>query len=138
MLRPRPPQKILVDVHSQSHAESHEHRAPTDDSLRLLREMEQVAFDRLISTMTINASGFEAAVFSYTDHLNSPFTVKVRVKFTLGEVEHDHTFDVEHAAVRSQDELIKAAHRKLAEEIATSLLGQLMAGQNRFHLFPRA
>lgn len=40
----------------------HEHRAPTDESVRLLREMEQAARDSVEQSFNVGGNGFECVV----------------------------------------------------------------------------
>ena len=47
-----------------------EQRAPTDESVRLLREMEKAATDKVISAIRVSDSLFEAVLHQQVDHLN--------------------------------------------------------------------
>lgn len=125
-----------IEMTANVRKDVHEHRAPTDESVRLLKEFEEKMFDRLIATLVIKASGFESKVIVYTDPLNSPFSYLARIKFSLGEVHYDFTIEVPHAACRSRDEMIRAIHRAISDKIGEKLLAQILSGENRFHLFP--
>ncbi len=54
-----------VSVNSRS--EVHEHRAPTDDSVRLLREMEQRVRDEVVKTTIVRDTDFECVVYKTAD-----------------------------------------------------------------------
>ena len=68
---------MFDSFHNHSHHSSvtvektvREQRAPTDESVRLLREMEKAAEDKVVSALRINDSLFDAVLHRQQDFLN--------------------------------------------------------------------
>jgi len=68
---------MFDSFHTHSHHSSvtvektvHEKRAPTDESVRLLREMEKAVEEKVISAIRINDSLFDAVLHQQFDLLN--------------------------------------------------------------------
>jgi hypothetical protein len=55
--------------HSYSKVEITEKRAPTDESVRLLKEMERAAADKIVESVRVADSGFECVIHTHVDHL---------------------------------------------------------------------
>lgn len=69
MLRRKP---TVINVNTPSRTEYvtrevHEHRAPTDASVALLKEMEQAARDKITESIAISGNGFECVVHLMLD-----------------------------------------------------------------------
>ena len=73
------------------HREIHEHRAPTDESVRLLREMEMKAQDNILLAIQCNTTGFSYKAMVY---YNFNLSQRMRIQFTLGDEQHDIDVDV--------------------------------------------
>lgn len=68
---------MFDSFHTHSHHSSvtvektvREQRAPTDESVRLLHEMEKAAMDKVVSAIRVSDSLFEAVLHQHVDHLN--------------------------------------------------------------------
>lgn len=115
------------NVYETRSVTSHEHRAPTDESVRLLREMEDKARDSVFATLRCEASGFSCTAIVFEDHMTQDFTV--RAKFTLGETPYDVSIDVrfhkigmETASDNLAQAVIKLIAQKVAEQITITAL----------------
>lgn len=63
------------------HATVHEHRAPTDASVKLLNEMEQAARDKIEKSIRVGDTSFECVIHTQLDHINDQ--IKVAAIFSL-------------------------------------------------------
>lgn len=59
----------LPDIINQ-HTTIHEHRAPTDESVKLLREMEEAAKKAIVDSVRVQDTHFECVVLTQTDMIN--------------------------------------------------------------------
>lgn len=65
----REPKPVLVNVHMPERTKYvdrnvtvHEHRAPTDESVRLLKEMEEEAREKILDSFRLDGNGFECVI----------------------------------------------------------------------------
>ena len=95
-----------------------EKRAPTDQSVALLKEMEQAARDKVIESLRLPGNTFHAQLHWQTDRLDD--TTKFLVVFDLNgkriETRYDHTRPLEHPTDVVQT-LIEAVAKDIAREI---------------------
>jgi len=110
---------------------THEHRAPTDESVRLLSEMREKALDSIVKELVVEFGTVKATVLMMLapDFTNvSLFNMRFMGKFNLNG--KDHTFEGmldtrtlrlphDFTGMRNDAELIlKAFHKTLSEAIA--------------------
>lgn len=101
-----------------------EHRAPTDDSVRLLREMEQKANENILKSTKVDNNLFTAVLHQMRDHLSD--LDKYAVIFSINgkkiQVFHDaKTWD-------KKEETLIAIRDTVAKEIANQILTGLFKG----------
>src|SRR6185436_18202387 len=108
------------DTYVTEKRDIHEHRAPTDQSVALLREMEKAARDRIIGTLELKATEFSCRAIFSEDHFSMKDRGTLRIQFTLGERLHDITVPVPANARRK--ELCLVLRDTLAKEIATQAI----------------
>jgi hypothetical protein len=56
---------------------NHEHRAPTDDSIKLLREMEKKAREEVDKSVSLSVNDFKCTIHSMLDHFNNAINFRV-------------------------------------------------------------
>lgn len=101
------------------HVESHEHRAPTDESVRLLREMEQKAIDSVIHAIRCDANQFKFRATVMENH--RAFNKIARIQFSLNEQAID--FEVEFPRkISSIEETASALKKAITEKLAEVLV----------------
>lgn len=105
-----------VDVHV------HEHRAPTDASVKLLREMEQAAEAKVIEAVRVGNISFECVVHREVDNLNDQ--VVFRAVFKLNGKQET----AEHRRERRNASDLAAAWRALRDEIARVIATRMIEG----------
>ncbi len=116
----------MFDTYNKSPSEvrvtTHEHRAPTDDSVRILSEMEQKALDRVLMAVSVADNSFNGSVVVMANPMTLGNTTWV--KFKLNGVEHKMKFDGPHGAelmAASQESWIIRLRDEIAHEIANRL-----------------
>jgi len=97
-----------------------EKRAPTDESVKLLAEMERAAENKVIGHGEIKNNTLAAEWFISEDLLNWRYNVAVRVKLNGGE--HIIKFTLEDEYKDDLDTLIDVVRGKVAERIADDIL----------------
>ena len=110
------------NLHSapQSHYHSHvEKRAPTDESVRLLREMETSAKNEITKAVSVVDNKFNCVIHTMNDHLSGDNLYAVI--FTMNGIKH--RVDVRcHYGMTKEDqhhEIYKKVSGKIAVELLT-------------------
>ena len=107
-----------------------EKRAPTDESVALLREMEKAAREQVDKAIRLQANGFECVAQSYRDAASDDVVIVVRFMLagTRMKVEHRHRrFD-------PLDDLGSVVIDKMARAIAETALAPLIVQMDRASL----
>lgn len=101
-----------------------EHRAPTDESVRLLREMEEAAEKNVLDRVKLADNGFECALTLYRDAMNDEVRVIARYKLNGRVSEVEHRIPTTQFSRRPQEKLeaILPIRVKIAEDIASQML----------------
>ncbi len=99
-----------------------EKRAPTDESVRLLREMERAAEDRLVMAMKCDATAFSFRAFIFFDPANNPFEKRLRVRFSLGDNEYDIDASIDVERAKTKEEAIVLIRDLVAKQVANQIL----------------
>jgi hypothetical protein len=108
----------------------HEHRAPTDESVALLKEFEDAADKRRIETLHLVDNAFHGTI--HVAELAFSGTIKARLIFDLNG--HRITVEAETASfarsdAEQQKKLLLDLRDKAAERIAAEVLIELTRGQ---------
>ena len=98
----------------------HEHRAPTDQSVALLKEMEQAARDKIEHAVSVGDNGFECVVHINWDALNDD-EVAVAI-FKLNGQQMRATARVRRTKENREDVLISELRDAVAKEIANNVV----------------
>lgn len=96
----------------------HEHRAPTDESVKLLKEMEEKARDKIEEVIRVEGNGFNGVI--YLHHEMMDLSIRARAVFDL----NGKKMEVEHSLseLKTREELITGLRDKIATKIATEVL----------------
>lgn len=95
-----------------------EKRAPTDKSVRLLREMEQEALNKIVKNIDLSNNQFSARLLVFEDPLN--FNSKGKVLFSLNGKKHE--LNVTFGFLELEEDMIKMCHDELAKYVAREIL----------------
>lgn len=95
-----------------------EKRAPTDESVRLLKEFEEAARDKIEKTYRLDFNGFKCLVQAYTDCMNQE---------EVHEIHYDFNGSKQRCVIRfglheNKDDWGKKVLKELSESIALNLL----------------
>ena len=101
-----------IDVH---HTVT-EHRAPTDESVRLLKEMEAAAREKVVQSIRLESNDFNAVVQEQYDPLNDQRHYRVIFSANGKRVEVMHTMKSDAKPQEIADELLDVVGRKVAAE----------------------
>jgi hypothetical protein len=99
-----------------------ENRAPTDDSVKLLREMEQAAFDNMICRGEIRNNTLAAQWTVFRDSSASMMDYKVIVRVKLNGNDHVIRFPMEHQRGQDEQAVVLEVRDKLAKLIAEQVI----------------
>jgi hypothetical protein len=114
---------VHQDVAHSHHHEVHEHRAPTDASVKLLAEMEKAALDRILSSVRLDPCEVSCVVHHMFDHMS--MSDKYIIQYQLGSgryrVEHSLTL----FGSRTEESVATELRDALAKDIASKLLSRI-------------
>jgi hypothetical protein len=108
--------------HSHNHSHNvtvHEHRAPTDDSIRLAKEMEEKVKNQILGTAIVNNNSFEIALYKL-HHISCH---SFRAVWMLNGSKHH--IDIEVSMLKTKQEIATAVRDEVAKAIASNMLMQL-------------
>lgn len=124
----RQPQIVVVPVIGETQyvtKEVHEHRAPTDASVALLREMERSAEAKVVEAVRVGNTSFECVVHRELDCMSDQ--VVFRAVFKLNGRQET----AEHRCERRKADDVGAAWRALRDEIAKVIATRMIEGALR-------
>lgn len=101
--------------------EVHEHRAPTDESVALLREMEDAAESKLLESWVLTNNDFEAVWHVMEDCGDA--NKRVIIRFKLNGKEHDIDFRLE--LHYNFEEMVEKVREKIVAFMAQQLMRDL-------------
>lgn len=108
--------------------EVHEHRAPTDESVKLLREMEAAADAKRIATLKLEGNAFTGHI-EVSQDVAQGYVVRAVAVFDVNgkrctaKAQVDLSSDGFHKV-----ELMQALHTEIAKAVAVEVLGEGMKG----------
>lgn len=108
--------------HHSHRTEVHEHRAPTDKSVKLLMEMEEKAREKILATIPLKSNEFEGALVVELDGLNMEYVLTVRAAVNGKHVEAQ----VREYADVDKREAIKTALPRLRDALAAKLATDIL------------
>lgn len=129
-LTKRDPQIVVIDNTRTEHvhhtATVHEHRAPTDASVALLKEMEAAAEKKLIESVHVGNTAFECVIHTWHDLASDCLRMRAVFKLNGQKETAEHEFRAyggDTAEVHAWREL----RDKIAEVIATKMIGDALS-----------
>lgn len=116
-------------IHSTSHTDITEKRAPTDESVKLLSEMERAAEKKLISITRLDNNTFKATWHIWEDFMAD--TLRATVRFELNGQPHEMEVPIErHIRFKAQD-IAKEIHKAIISELAAVLTVELLTAEHQ-------
>lgn len=118
-----------VSTTSTVNATIHEYRAPTDASVKLLKEMEQAAEAKVIEAIHVGDSAFECVVHLERDHMAGE--MMLRAVFKMNGRQQKAIFRFRERDAGNQSEAMRTAAAGIRDEvakvIATEMIGPAFA-----------
>lgn len=105
-------------AHGPSHVTVTEKRAPTDDSARLLSELEKAARDKITASVRLENTLIDGVIHQMRDHIHAQTDYRIQVKINGKQSEIRRTITGE----KTQDQTAEILHRAVADHIASLLL----------------
>lgn len=124
----------MFDIHAHRHVTErvhesvtvHEHRAPTDESVRLLREMEQAARDKVVQAIRLENAPIDCVVHAQDNAMNGDRDFCVFVRVNGKRIEVRRSFNLLDATVEKvANGLLAAVSKRIAEELLAPAFGRL-------------
>lgn len=109
--------------HSTHESQIHEHRAPTDESVRLLSEMERAAEKKLISVTRLESNTLHATWHLFEDMFNRQLRAECRLDLN-GEI-HNLTIVIDCGLRYNPDGIARKICDEVKEEISKIITYEL-------------
>lgn len=98
--------------------EVHEHRAPTDESVKLLREMEQKARDQITKSIRLESNNLKANIYQYLDPLSMDKVYRIVADINGKRVESE----IRTPEYLNFDEQVALIHKGISDMVANHIL----------------
>lgn len=103
----------------------HEHRAPTDESVKILREMQDAADKARIASFELEGNAFTGHVDVVRDSAQA-YRVRARAVFDLNGKRLAAVTSVDDVGPEAKEELMRRLHAEIAKVVAAEILGEGM------------
>ena len=103
-----------------------EQRAPTDESVRLLKEMEEAARKKVEETIVVANTAFECKIQKIIDHMSAQDIYKIF--YSMNGIKQRLDIRVDHHKMLSIPELACHIRDQLAVDIATVMISTAFRG----------
>jgi hypothetical protein len=101
-----------------AHVNVTEKRAPTDESVRLLKEMQREAEKRVLEVVRVDNNDFNCVLHKLDDHLNSMTRLVAIFSLNGKKLQAEHCFDTLHF---DREEVVIGIRDAVAKEIANHI-----------------
>lgn len=115
------PSRVSVDVT--------EHRAPTDESVRLLKEMEAAAAKKFEQSIRLEANGFKFVLTKLPSYIDTEYGMAYEINGKRVTLRHVVKREDE---MNGRDAVMQSAINRLAESIAIELLSGALREAGKF------
>ncbi len=116
-----------------SHVSVTENRAPTDESVRLLKEMEAEARKKIIESTTVHNTEFTCKIHKYFDPVNDADMYKII--YTLNGKQGSVDINVELYKMLTPEQTACFIRDKVAVDIANKMLTTAFMDEKNWQLF---
>ena len=106
----------------------HEHRAPTDESVKLLNEMQDKAIGNIIDTIVVqnNILNFVAVVFD-SDIIHQSYNIKCKFSINWSDMIIDINIPTLEFKLLSYDDRIRLIYKNISDKLSFMILKHLDA-----------
>lgn len=116
-----------------SHVSVTEHRAPTDESVRLLKEMEAEARKKITESTTVHNTEFTCKIHKYFDPVND--ADMYRIIYTLNGKQGSVDISVELYQMLTPEQTACFIRDKVAVDIANKMIHTAFMDEKNWQLF---
>lgn len=120
---------------SQSYSEITEKRAPTDESVRLLKEMESEAKNKVIEAIVVNNTEFECAVHKLVDPIND--RELYRFIYTMNGKKSSVDIAIKNWPEKTVIDKMMYARDELAKDIANKMIDSVIRAAETRNVFTK-
>jgi hypothetical protein len=123
----------MLDIHTHRHVTErvhesvtvHEHRAPTDESVRLLREMEEAARDKVVQAIRLENSPIDCVVHVQDNHMTGDRDLCAFVRVNGKRIEIRRSFCMSTTVETIAAVLLAAVSERIAAEVLAPAFDKL-------------
>ena len=128
---------IFADAPVQTNTTIHEHRAPTDESIKLFKEMQDKAFTSVISNIEVETNIFTGKIVCFNRNYYNGYDYQLIFIFNLGNerFEIKENIDEFEFRVLNKENLIEKLFEKVSFVIADKLFKQAISENYEFKDF---
>lgn len=108
----------------------HEHRAPTDESVRILDDLQRRAEERVTDAIRIEGNGFNTVIQIYTEARHASATAKCVFDINGKRIAFEETCHVDEFA-DDRNALLRKVMKTAAERVAAEIVIPAFAAQIR-------
>lgn len=101
----------------------HEYRAPTDESVRLLKEFEEKALEKLYSTTRLENNTFNVVWHVFREYITLENKVVCRYKLNDIEYKFEFAIDSMYNSKKISEQVIEKVKNAVAEHLLIDLAG---------------
>jgi ribosomal protein L31E len=106
-----------------------EKRAPTDESVRILKELEEKAWERVLAAIPLRANGFKGSVHIWRDFYSEEH--KATIRFMLNDREGEATIDLPRHESPFSKPAMEAIAEAIQKEIARHIAAEVLIAEMR-------
>lgn len=114
---------IRNESYGPSTLKVYEHKAPTDESIRILQEMQEKAKESVLKTIRVNTNNISGViVVNMPDYLTQTYVYVFKFDLNGKEYSFEETVDFFDANKLSERELVVMLFEKISKAIAEKLI----------------
>jgi len=98
----------------------HEHRAPTDESIRIYEEIKEKAYNSILQSIKIENNEFKCNAIVYKDYCSDKTSIKYL--FLLNNKKYEGSIDVNIFDAKDKFKIVSKLYEQLSENISGELL----------------
>lgn len=128
---------MFADAPVRTNTTIHEHRAPTDESIKLFKEMQDKAFVSVISNIEVETNIFTGKIVCFNRNYYNGYDYQLIFIFNLGgeRFEIKENIDEFKYRVLNKENLIEKLFEKVSSVIAEKIFNQAISENYEFKEF---
>lgn len=123
----------VTRVYETRNTTINEHRAPTDESVRLLREMERKAQEQVIQAVRVENTPIDSVIHSIREHGTGDTLWRCIFKVNGKQLQADYIQRFE----EDRQTIANGIRDAIAKQVANVIAGQALSAMSKFDQFNR-